>query len=156
IRFTVPEDFKVEQAVRLPDDDRTFSLVNMCFDNQGRLLVSREGGPVMLCTEPDAKGVLQKVRPYCTQVKNCQGMCLVKGALLLGGDGPQGTGLYRVRDTTKADRTDTVELPHRFKGGMGEHGPHAILHGPDDWLYLVIGNHAWAQPGKDFAKNSPL
>jgi putative heme-binding domain-containing protein len=38
---------------------------------------------------------------------------------------------------------------------MGEHGPHAIIHGPDDWLYLVIGNHAWARPEK-LAPNSPL
>ena len=31
---------------------------------------------------------------------------------------------------------------------MGEHGPHAILHGPDGWLYVVNGNHAWAQGGQ--------
>ena len=36
-----------------------------------------------------------------------------------------------------------------------EHGPHAVLHGPDGWLYLVVGNHAWAQPPK-LADNSPL
>ena len=46
---------------------------------------------------------------------------------------------------------------------MGEHGPHAIIHGPDGWLYLVIGNHAWAQIGpktppnpEKLAANSPL
>src|SRR5262249_38915743 len=50
---------------------------------------------------------------------------------------------------------DEVTLLHRFEGGMGEHGPHAILHGPDDWLYVVIGNHAWANVDK-LAANSPL
>jgi putative heme-binding domain-containing protein len=153
-RFTVPEGFTVELAVKPPMNDN-FSLVNMCFDAKGRLLVSREGGPVLLCTEPDAKGVLQSVKPYCEQVKNCQGMCWVKDALLLVGDGPKGTGLYRVKDKDGDDKTDEAELLHKFKGGMGEHGPHAILHGPDDWLYLVIGNHAWAQPEK-LAGNSPL
>src|SRR5262245_53886744 len=77
-RFTVPDGFRVELAVRIPDSDPRFSLVNMTFDSQGRLLVSREGGAVLLCTEPDKDGVLQKVRPYCEQVKNCQGMCWVK------------------------------------------------------------------------------
>jgi putative heme-binding domain-containing protein len=162
-RFTVPEEFVVEQAVATPETDGNFSLVNMTFDARGRLLVSREGGPVLLCTDPDEKGVCQTVRPYCKQVTNCQGMCWVDDALLLIGDGPQGTGLYRCRDTKKADEIDTVELLHRFEGGMGEHGPHAVLHGPDGWVYFVIGNHAHARIGKGdapnpavLAANSPL
>jgi putative membrane-bound dehydrogenase-like protein len=152
-RFSVPPGFRVEQAVKIPANDPRFSLVNMTFDNKGRLLVSREGGAVLLCTDPDKDGVFQTVKPYCTQVKNCQGMCWVKDALLLVGNGPQGAGLYRVRDTDGDDVTDQVQLLHRFRGGMGEHGPHAILHGPDDWLYVVTGNHAGAQIGADAATN---
>ncbi|MGE3804164.1 MAG: HEAT repeat domain-containing protein [Gemmataceae bacterium] len=162
-RFTVPEGFKVEEAVKIPADDPRFSLVNMCFDAKGRLLVSREGGAILLCTQPDKQGVLQSVKPYCEQVKNCQGMCWVKDALLLVGNGPQGTGLYRVKDTDGDDKTDEVKLLHRFQGGMGEHGPHAILHGPDNWLYLVLGNHSWTRLGPksepnpaELASNSPL
>jgi putative heme-binding domain-containing protein len=163
-RFTVPAGFRVEQAVRTPDKDKTFSLINMTFDDKGRLLVSRENGPILLCTDPDGKGVMQTVRPYCEQVKNCQGMCWIGDALYLVGNGPQGAGLYRVRDTKGKDHTDEVTCLHRFQGGMGEHGPHAVLHGPDGWLYVVIGNHAHAQIGPDvgppnpvhLAKNSPL
>src|SRR5262249_49433216 len=77
-RFTVPEGFKVEMAARTTD-----SLVNMTFDAKGRLLVSKENGPVLLCTDPDKNGVYQNTRPYCELVKNCQGMCWVKDALLL-------------------------------------------------------------------------
>jgi putative heme-binding domain-containing protein len=152
-RFSVPEGFRVEQAVRPPDSDKTFSLVNMCFDAKGRLLVSREGGPTLLCIDPDKNGVMQTVKPYCTLVKNSQGMCWVKDALLLVGDGPKGTGLYRCRDTKGTDQIDEVKLLHAFKGGMGEHGPHAVLHGPDGWLYVVVGNHAWANIGPEAAKN---
>jgi glucose/arabinose dehydrogenase len=154
-RFQVPKGFTVEQAVRPPASDSRFSLVNMAFDDKGRLLVSREGGAVLLCTKPDATGVLQEVRPYCTQVRNCQGMCWVRDALLLVGDGPQGVGLYRCRDTRGQDKIDEVKLLLRFRGPMGEHGPHAILHGPDDWLYVVIGNHAGAKVDR-LAENSPL
>lgn len=153
--FTVPPGFKVELAALNPDPIDVFSLVNLTFDNRGRLLVSQENGPVLLCTKPNQSGTFEQVKPYCTQVKNCQGMCWVDDALLLVGDGPQGTGLYRVRDTKKADRTDEVQLLQKLIGGMGEHGPHAILHGPDGWLYLVIGNHAWAKP-EPLAANSPL
>ena len=46
---------------------------------------------------------------------------------------------------------------------MGEHGPHAIVHGPDDHLYIVIGNHAHASIGpkkapnpEKLAPNSPI
>jgi putative heme-binding domain-containing protein len=164
-RFTVPPGFRVELAVKNPGDRGPFSLVNMTFDAKGRLLVSQENGPVLLCTDPDGKGVMQKVRPYCELVKNCQGMCWVKDALLLVGNGPDGVGLYRCRDTKGADKIDEAKVLHKFPivqvpgygthGRMGEHGPHAILHGPDGWLYLVVGNHAWAKPDK-LGDNSPL
>lgn len=160
-RFTVPKGFAVEEVVS-PNPDRKhldpklpFSLINMCFDDKGRLLVSQERGPVLLCTNPNKEGVFQTIKPYCQQIKGCQGMCWVRDALLLVGDGPKGTGLYRARASKTEDVIDQVELLHRVRGGMGEHGPHAIIHGPDDWLYLVIGNHAWAQPEK-LANNSPL
>lgn len=156
-RFKLPAGFVVE-TVFGPDTDRKnldpalpFSLINLCFDAKGRLLVSQERGPVLLCEV----GAGKLVKPYCTSVKGCQGMCWVDDALLLVGDGPKGTGLYRVKDTDGDDRTDTCDLLLAVKGGMGEHGPHAIVHGPDDKLYLVIGNHAWAKVSK-LAANSPL
>src|SRR5262249_31728478 len=67
-KFTVPEGYKVEQFVKRPDDRGVFSLVNMCFDDRGRLLVSHEQGGILLCTNPDRSGVLQDVRDYCTKV----------------------------------------------------------------------------------------
>src|SRR5262249_14870968 len=45
-RFTVPPGFRVVDVVKLPEDDPRFSLVNMCFDHKGRLLVSREGAGI--------------------------------------------------------------------------------------------------------------
>ncbi len=164
-RFSVPPGFRVDEAARNPDSKGPFSLINLAFDDRGRLLVSQEGGPTLLCTKPDAVGVLQSVRPYCEQVRGSQGMCWIGDALYLVGDGPQGAGLYRVRDTDGDDRTDRVEILHKFptvdvpgygrNGGINEHGPHAVLHGPDGQVYLVVGNHAWARPER-LADNSPL
>jgi putative heme-binding domain-containing protein len=162
-RFTVPEGFRIEPAVHNSAPGDNFSLVNMTFDARGRLLVSREGGPVLLCTDPDDKGVFQTVQPYCKQVTNCQGMCCVGDSLFLVGNGPQGTGLYRYRESNRLDPLDDVKLLHRFDGGMGEHGPHGVVHGPDGYLYVAVGNHAWAKLGKGaspnperLAANSPL
>ncbi len=166
-RFTVPPGFKVEMVVppSLDADPKVnFSFVNLTFDAKGRLLVSQERGPIYLCTEPNKDGVFQSIKPYCTQVTNCQGMCWIKGALWLVGEvvdekaiGPRPKKspgrLYRVRDTNGDDKVDEVKLMHQFKGDMAEHGPHAIIHGPDDWLYVVVGNHAWVQLGPEAAKN---
>ncbi len=164
-RFTVPPGFRVEEIVKNPYADangknkKPFSIVNMCFDAQGRLLLSEEGGPILLCTNPDKNGVLQDVKPYCDIVKNCHGMCWVDDALLLVGNGPKGTGLYRCTSKQDGDKLDEAALLQPFNGGMGEHGPHAVIHGPDDKLYIVIGNHAHAKlddKQNTLAANSPL
>ncbi len=160
-RFSVPPGFVVEQVVppnpsrKHLSSDIPFSLINLTFDAKGRLLVSQERGPVLVCTDPDANGIYQTIKPYCSMVRGCQGMCWVDDALLLVGDGPKGTGLYRVKPKDGQEFADQVELIHNFRGGMGEHGPHAILHGPDDQLYVVSGNHAWATP-KMLSAASPL
>ncbi len=160
--FIVPEGFRVETVVApgtAIDGEANakfrISFVNMCFDATGRVLLSQEGGPIVLATEPNKDGVFQKLLPYCDKITNCHGMCWAHDALYLVGNGPKGTGLYRCRDTKKADQIDEVEQILKFQGGMGEHGPHAVIHGPDDKLYVVVGNHAWAQIPK-LASNSPL
>lgn len=159
-RFQVPPGFRVEMAAKNPEPNDPFSLINICFDARGRLLVSKEQGPILLCSQPDKDGVFQKVTPYCRQVTGCQGMCWIDDALYLVGDGPKGTGLYRVRDTKGKNETDEVTLIARYIGpspgsAMQEHGPHAVLHGPDNWLYLVNGNHSWLKTDQ-LAANSPL
>jgi putative heme-binding domain-containing protein len=164
-QFKVPPGFRVETAAINPDGKDPFSLINLCFDDRGRLLVSKENGPILLCTNPNTEGAFQTVKPYCEQVKNSQGMLWDGDSLLLVGDGPEGTGLYRVWDTQEADKVDKVKLLHKFpevkvsgyglNGKMAEHGPHAILRGPDGWLYLILGNHSWAGV-KGLATESPL
>jgi putative heme-binding domain-containing protein len=153
VRFTVPEGFKVERAVAEPSDRGPFSLVNMTFDGRGRLLLSQEGGPILVCGKPDKDGVFGEVSDYCTLVRNCHGMVWVKDSLYLVGDGPKGTGVYRCRDTKGAGRIDEATLLHRTNGGMGEHGPHALAHGPDGMLYFVLGNHAFVRIGPKLAPN---
>src|SRR5262249_59451894 len=50
-------------------------------------------------------------------------------------------GLWRVRSSNNDDVLDTKELLREINGG-GEHGPHAVVLGPDGKsLYVVCGNH---------------
>ena len=53
----------------------------------------------------------------------------------------QGRGLYRVKDTNGDDKYDSVKLLRKFDEVGGEHGPHAVIQGPEGKsLYVVVGN----------------
>lgn len=67
---------------------------------------------------------------------------------------PRGvTGLYRIEDKNGDGVGDEITAIGLVRGGMGEHGPHAVMTGPDGLLYFVIGNHAW--PAASSSANAP-
>lgn len=140
-RFDIPQGFKLSRVA----DQQLLggSLVAMTWGNRGRLIVSLERGPVVSLIDTDGDGQYDKQVVYSDAVRNCQGLCQVFDDLYVVGDGPDGTGLYRLRDANHDDQADGVENLLRYKGGMGEHGPHAVVYGPDGWLYNNMGNHAW-------------
>lgn len=161
-RFSVPQGFRVESVVAAgakidgyQNADLKVSFVNMCFDGKGRLFLSQERGPTLLCTNANNEGLFTHLVPFCEQIKNSHGMCWVSDVLYLVGDGPAGPGLYRCRDTKKSDKIDQVELLLKSRQQMGEHGPHAVVHGPDGKLYVAFGNHG-SPIVQNLAANSPL
>jgi putative membrane-bound dehydrogenase-like protein len=141
-RFQVAAGFELR---RVADHKQVGSLVAMTWGNRGRLLVSRERGPILNVIDTDGDGVCDEVTEFSAQVKNCQGLCMVFDDLYAVGDGPQGTGVYRLPDRDRDDKADEIIHLVKHKGGMGEHGPHDIIFGPDGWLYHNMGNHAWIQ-----------
>lgn len=124
--------FEVEEVL---SPEKSGSIVALTFDSRGRLAFSREKAGVFILS-PDGQMEL-----FTDRVTNCQGLCFDGRDLLAVGDGPDGTGLYRVSDDDGDGRGDRVTMLGLFSGGMGEHGPHAIFFGPDAWLYVVLGNH---------------
>jgi putative heme-binding domain-containing protein len=168
--FRVPEGFVVEQVATA---EQTGSIVNLTFDAKGRPVLSREKGPVIILEDNDRDGKFETVKNFTDKVTNCQGLCFVGTSLYAVGDvmseeqrqaqgrtpqpgqeAPKGvTGLYRVDDVNGDDAGDDVKLIGKVKGGMGEHGPHAVFVGPDGMLYFDIGNHAW--PAVTAEPNSP-
>lgn len=113
------------------------SLIALCLDDQDRPIVSVERGPVLRLHDDNGDGVYERDETFCDSVRSCQGLLYSRGGLYAVGAGPKGPGLYRIEEGDGKN----PKLVGGFNGGMGEHGPHAIIEGPGDRLYGVIGNH---------------
>jgi putative membrane-bound dehydrogenase-like protein len=148
-RYTLPPGFRIE---RIAEPELTGSLVNMTWGNRGRLIVSQERGPLLSLIDKDGDGKYDEAIEFSTEVKNCQGICMVFDTLYAVGDGKEGVGMYRMPDKNGDDKADSVELvvlhsgvfPDK-PGRIGDHGPHDVVFGPDGWLYHNMGNHARIQ-----------
>ncbi len=120
------------------------SWVSSCFDGKGRLIVSDQYGGLFRVTVPPIGGKSEdtKVEPIPVQLGEAQGLCWAFDSLYaITNSGKYPRGLYRVSDTDKDDMPDKVEALRLFPNQGGEHGPHAVLPGPDGHsLYVVIGN----------------
>jgi len=150
-RFQVPPQFVVEQVI---DPDDCGSLVAMTFDEQGAIIASREGGPLLRISDSDGDQVPDEVKVLCEELKNCQGMLCLNGDIYAVGEGPEKTGFYHLSGRNEDGTVKNIQLLFRFRGGMGEHGPHAPILGPDGMIYLVVGNHSGVE-GTPFAPSSP-
>ncbi|MEE2780674.1 MAG: HEAT repeat domain-containing protein [Planctomycetota bacterium] len=149
-RFRVSNEFRVEW-IAAPEE--TGSLIAMAFDEFGNIIASREGGPLLLIRDMDRDGITETVTTYCDQVESCQGILAMNGQVLVTGNGPRGSGLYRLSDDDRNGVIDHIDLVVPFPGTMQEHGPHAIQLGPDGMIYLLLGN--LTQLDTDFSPESP-
>lgn len=138
-RFTIAPEFRVERVL---GPTATKSLIALTFNEFGEIIASREGGPLIVISDADKDGIHERVDVYCDQVTGCQGVLALNGCVFAVGEGPEGTGMYRLTDEDRDHRAENVKLVFKFKQGMGEHGPHAPVLGPDGLIYLVIGNHS--------------
>jgi len=138
-RFTIAPEFRVERVL---GPIATKSLIAMTFNEFGEIIAAREQGPLIVISDADKDGVHEKVDVYCEQMTGCQGLLALNGCVFAVGEGPEGTGMYRLTDDDRDHRAEGVKLVFKFKQGMGEHGPHAPVLGPDGLIYLIIGNHS--------------
>lgn len=165
--LTVPAGFKAE-LVRsaMPVEG---SWVCMTLDDQGRLIISpqeilrrdgagkvAEGGLLRMTLGSDGNVTL--VERIELPVGSAMGLLHAFNSLYVSGEGAEGTGLYRLADTNSDDKYDKIELLKRFEGTFrpnanGEHGPHAIVLGPDNHLYIINGNEV--KPPSPLSLTSP-
>lgn len=146
--YSVPEGFEV---ARVSSHSVIGSVVAFTSDEDGRWITSRENGPVLRLIDKDGDGVCEAAVVLTSKVQNCQGLAVFEGKLYLVGNGPEGTGLYRLGlpSGEGAEEAGDPELVLRCRGGMGEHGPHAVRIGPDGFLYVILGNHSFVETEVD-------
>ncbi|MBS0263610.1 MAG: HEAT repeat domain-containing protein, partial [Planctomycetes bacterium] len=141
-RFQLPPGFEIK---RIAEKELVGSLVAMTWGQRGRLIACAERKSPISLIDENGDGTYDKAIEYTDKIKNCQGLCVVFDDLYAVGDGPNGAGLYLLPDRNHDDKADDVILLNKPKGGMGEHGPHDVVLGPDGWLYHNLGNHAWIE-----------
>jgi putative heme-binding domain-containing protein len=73
-------------------------------------------------------------------VGDAMGMLWAFDSLYVSGNGSDGRGIYRCKDTDGDGNLDSAVLFKAIPEGSGEHGAHAIILGPDKKLYIVNGN----------------
>ena len=149
-RFTPLAGFEVQEVV-LPE--ATGSLVAMAFDENGGIIASRERGPLLSVRDKDGDGTFETVRTFCDKVNNCQGILPLGKHVLAIGDGPDGTAFYRLSDEDADGVAEKVDTLITFTGGMGDHGPHVPILGPDGLIYIMLGNHTFVE--RPVADTSP-
>ncbi len=143
--------FKVEPVL----GGQAGSIINVAFDEAGDLLVSAEDGGLYVIRnlKGGAATATASVWADAKMIHYCQGILPYNGHVYAVGKGAQGAGLYRLTDTKGAGHADKIENILKFDGEMQEHGPHAVLLGPDGFLYVMIGN--FARPHDKYDPASP-
>ena len=133
-RFKLDPEFRIQQIM---SDEQTGSVIAMAFDEFNRLVFSQEGGPLMIA-EMDLSG--NRIHTICDQVTSCQGILPLNGDIFVTGDGPNGVGIYRLSKIETTGKMVVKETLVRFKGEIGEHGPHGLQLGSDGMIYCIVGN----------------
>ncbi len=136
--FRVPEGFQVELLYEVPIKEQG-SWVCMCVDLKGRLIVSDQYGKLYRVEVLNKGKDGIKVDSIDFDIGMAQGLLHTKDGLYVDVNGKENSGLHRLIDTNNDDKFDKSEHLIKLNGG-GEHGPHAIIEGPDGRLYLCAGN----------------
>ncbi|MEM6692100.1 MAG: heme-binding protein, partial [Planctomycetota bacterium] len=137
-RFQIQKGFGVQ---RLLNDEQVGSVIAMCFDEFGHVIIAQENGPLLIAADRDEDGVPEDVRTYCEEVQSVQGILPLNGEVFVTGYGPEGNALYRLTDSDRNGSLEKIKAILKFKGNGGEHGPHGLRLGPDGMIYVSLGSY---------------
>ena len=136
-RFQVNEEFMIQ---RVATEQETGSVIAFTFNEFGQAIISDEAGSLLVIDMSKGPGDALRRRVYCDKIKACQGLLSLNGEIFATGDGPEGLGLYKIKDTDRNGVSDDISLVLSISGNPGEHGAHGIALGPDGKLYVSLGN----------------
>lgn len=114
------------------------SWISMTFDDQGRLILGLDDvglGRLTLNDDP-ARIKFEKID---TQLKHCRGVLYAHNSLYISET--NGQGLHRFQDTNGDGQFDQRQLLKKldYRSRFG-HGSNQLVLGPDQLIYLVVGN----------------
>ncbi|MDF1656915.1 MAG: c-type cytochrome [Verrucomicrobiales bacterium] len=142
--INLAEGFNAELLYSVPKSDQG-SWVAMTIDDKERLIVSDQYGSLYRIKIP-ALGETVKagdVEKIEVDIGGAQGLLYAFDSLyaVLNTAEHGGRGLYRITDSDGDDKFDKKEQLRKFDDVGGEHGPHAVVLGPDgESIYVVVGN----------------
>lgn len=139
----VPPGFTIERVYCVPKALEG-SWVALAFDPKGRVYASDQYGVLYRLTLSADGATTELVERVPIELGEAHGLVWAFGALyaVVTHGEKFSSGLYRASDTDGDDRLDRVELLSKFEERGGEHGPHAVVPGPDGRsLYVLAGNH---------------
>ncbi|MFG0330002.1 MAG: c-type cytochrome [Phycisphaerales bacterium] len=146
-RITAPPGFEVERLYSVPKSQGSW--VSLTFDERGRIWTSDQYGRLYRVSLDAQDGVT--VDAIDLPIGGAQGLlhAFDRFYIVASGDSGHTPGLYVATDTDGDDDFDEFEQLIELNHG-GEHGPHAIVPGPDgESLYLIAGNHTDLPEGTD-------
>ena len=89
----------------------------------------------------DLPSAITKWEKVPVPVGDSMGMLWAFDSLYVSGNGPEGRGIYRCKDTDGDSLPDTAVMWKKVPGSAGEHGAHALVLSPDKKnIYIVHGN----------------
>ncbi len=134
--------FRVELIHVVPKGEEG-SWVSLTVDPAGRILACDQHGGLFRLTPPavgsEGKAVVERIK---TAVGGAHGLLYAFESLYVMVNEQGGKqGLWRLLDLDGDGEFEEERWLRRIEGG-GEHGPHAVVLGPDrESLYIVSGNH---------------
>ena len=150
-RFDVSTEFTVGKVFSAKE---TGSLIAMEFNEFGKLLLSREGGPLMIADPTKPANDPTRIRVYCDEVNSCRGILPLNGSVYVTAKSHKGLGLYELNHLRDKKKLTIARQLLSFSEVAGDNGPQGIQLGPDGMLYVVVGNNCEVK--QEFARTSPF
>ena len=146
-RFLIDPEFAIE---RLVTDEQAGSLIAMAFNANGDILASQEGGPLLLIRDANNDGTFETVAAVLHgRQERARHPVARQPRVSPSATARDGGALYQITDEDGDGRSDKLTALVKFRGAIGEHGPHTVRLGPDGLLYLLSGNFAQADAELD-------
>lgn len=136
--------FKAEKLYT-PSDSTHGSWVSLAYIGDDKFVASDQYGLIYRVQIPRVGSEQSEVKVSPLEIGGfgkAQGLLWAFESLyvMVNDRNAENSGLYRLMDSNDDNLLDSIHFIQQLDG-WGEHGPHAVIKGPDDLIYVIAGNH---------------